>query len=294
MSSTGAIPQEAVGLDQLEVVAEGLDHPEGIAITADGRIYVGGESGQIYLIDGDDAREVANVGGFALGIAADGDGRLYVCSDALGSVLLVDPVSGVVEPFATGIDGRPMKTPNFPAFDAAGTLYVSDSGGWQLRDGLIWAVRPGRRVEVFSQESVDFPNGVAVAPDGSRLYVAESSPGAIVEIPIAQDGTAGPRRVLCELGIAVPDGLAVAADGSLVVAFYRPDVICRWSGEGGLEVLAADPQGQVLNAPTNIAFTGDDRDVAVVPNLGGWHLTRGRLGVRGAPLELPPADVIEG
>jgi hypothetical protein len=32
----------------------------------------------------------------------------------------------------------------------------------------------------------------------------------------------------------------------------------------------------------------------VVPNLGGWHLTRGRLGVRGAPLQLPGADVIEG
>lgn len=294
MSPVAAMAQNPVGLDKIEMVAEGLDHPEGIAITADGRMYVGGESGQIYLIEDDAMREVANTGGFALGIAADGDGRLYVCDDARSAVLLVDPANGDVALFANGLHDRPMRTPNFPAFDARGNLYVSDSGAWKMGDGLIWVVRSGRRVEVFSEESVDFPNGLAVAPDGSRLYVAESSPGRIVEIPIDDDGSAGPRRVLCELGLTVPDGVAVAADGSLVFACYRPDAICRWSPEAGVEVLAADPQGQALNAPTNIAFVGNDLDVMVVPNLGGWHLARGRLGVRGAPLVLPPAELIEG
>ncbi len=293
MSSVAEMALSVVGLDALEMVAEGLDHPEGIAVTADGRMFVGGESGEIYQIEGDEVTEVANTGGFILGIAADADGRLYVCDDGRSSVLLVNPTTGEMEEFATGIEGRQMRTPNFPAFDASGNLYVTDSGGWQSADGLIWVVRPGRRLEVFSEESIDFPNGVAVAPDGSRLYVAESTPGRLVEIPIEDDGSAGKRRVLCELGLAVPDGVAVASDGSLVFACYRPDAICRWSASDGVEVLASDPQGQLLNAPTNIAFVGDDLGVAVVPNLGGWHLTRGRLGVSGVPLELPPAAAIE-
>ena len=294
MAWVATMAQNPVGLDKLEMFAEGLDHAEGVAISSEGTIYVGGEAGQVYMIDDDQPREIANTGGFVLGLALDAAGRLYACDDPRSSVVRVDPSSGEVEEFAGGVEGRSMQTPNWPAFDANGNLYVSDSGAWGARDGLIWVVRPGRRVEVFSDESVDFPNGLAVAPDGSRLYAVESNPGRIVEIPIDDDGTAGARRVLCELGLVVPDGVAAADDGSLVVTCYRPDVIFRWSADDGIDVLAADPQGTALNQPTNVAFTGDQLDVAVVTNLGGWHLVRGQLGVRGAPLPHPPVDLLEG
>ena len=294
MAWVATMAQNPVGLDRLEMFAEGLDHAEGVAISSEGTIYVGGEAGQVYMIDDDQPREIANTGGFVLGLALDAAGRLYACDDPRSSVVRVDPSSGEVEEFAGGVEGRSMQTPNWPAFDANGNLYVSDSGVWGARDGLIWVVRPGRRVEVFSDESVDFPNGLAVAPDGSRLYAVESNPGRIVEIPIDDDGTAGARRVLCELGLVVPDGVAAADDGSLVVTCYRPDVIFRWSADDGIDVLAADPQGTALNQPTNVAFTGDQLDVAVVTNLGGWHLVRGQLGVRGAPLPHPPVDLLEG
>jgi gluconolactonase len=283
------------GLDRLEVFAEGLDHSEGIAILPEGTIYTGGEAGQIFRIGDDDAPvEVANTGGFVLGIAADAEGRLYACDDALASVLRIDPATGQVDTLATGLDDRPMHSPNWPAFDGAGNLYVSNSGGWGKAEGLIWVVRPGGRLEIWTEQSADFPNGVAVAPDGSRLYAVESNPGRIIEIPIADDGSAGRRRVLCELGLTVPDGVAVAADGSLVVACYRPDVIYRWSEGDGLDVLACDPQGTILSAPTNVAFTGPDLETLVCPNLAGWHLVRGDLGVRGTPLFRPTADQLEG
>jgi gluconolactonase len=286
--------RESVGLDKLETLAEGLDHPEGIAIAPDGTVYAGGEAGQIYTVEDGAPREIANTGGFVLGLALDAAGRLYACDDARSSVLLVHPSSGEVEEFASGLGDRLMHTPNSLAFDAHGNLYVSDSGAWGDRDGLIWVIRPGRRVEVFSEESCDFPNGLAVARDGSRLYCVESNPGRIVELPIDDDGRAGSRRVLYEFGLMVPDGVAVLDDGSLVVACYRPDVIFRWGAEDGVDVLAADPQGAVLNQPTNIAFTGDDLDVAVVANLGGWHLVRGRLGVRGVSLPRPSPTLIDG
>jgi gluconolactonase len=280
-------------LDDLEMFAQGLDHPEGIALASDGTIFVGGEAGQIYAIEDDSPREVANTGGFVLGLAADGEGRLYACDEARRAVLRVDPARGDVEVFASGLDGREMRCPNWPAFDAHGNLYVSDSGGWDAADGLIWVIRPGGQLEVFTEQSANFPNGLAVAPDGSRIYAVESTPGRIVEIPIDDDGSAGGRRVLCELGMVVPDGIAVADDGSLVVACYRPDAIYRWSESDGLDLLAADPQGTVLCAPTNVAFTGEDLGMLVVPNLHAWHLVRGRLGVRGTPLPRPSAELLE-
>lgn len=285
---------EPVGLDELEMFALGLDHPEGIAIAPDGTIYVGGEAGQIYRIGADDAPvEIAHIGAFALGLALDAEGRLYVCNEGAECVFRVDPANGSMEEFARGDGVRSMRVPNWGAFDAAGNYYVSDSGTWGAEDGLVWVVRPGGRTEIWSDEPRGFPNGLAVAPDGSRVFLLESMPARLVEIPIADDGSAGPLRVLCELGLMVPDGVAACDDGSLVIACYRPDALYRWSHGDGLDLVAYDPQGQVLAAPTNVAFTGAELDVLVVPSLAAWHVTRGRVGLRGTPLFVPTADQIQ-
>lgn len=289
------LTHEPIGLEPLEAFAHGLDHPEGIAIGTDGTIFVGGEGGQIYRIGPDDVpQQIASIGSFALGLALDAEGRLYACNEIASTVFRIDVGSGDVETFSRGTAERPMRVPNWGAFDGAGNYYVSDSGEWGAEDGLLWIVRPGGRAEVWTEETRGFPNGLAVAPDGSRVYLLESMPARIVEIPIDDDGRAGSRRVLCELGLIVPDGVAVADDGSLVIACYRPDALYRWSAGDGLDVIAADPQGMVLAAPTNAAFTGDQLDILVVPNLAGWHVTRGRVGLRGVPLFRPTADQLEG
>jgi sugar lactone lactonase YvrE len=285
---------EPVGLDKLEAFAEGLDHSEGIAIASDGTTYVGGEGGQIYRIVDDEPKEVANIGGFVLGLAADGDDLLYAVNMDLPGIVRVDPANGDVQEFTKGNGDRAMRVPNWLAFDSGGNLYVSDSGDWNEGNGLIWVVRPGRRAEVWTEAPKDFPNGLCVSPDGSTMYLVESTPGRIVRIPINEDGTAGEREVLCELGYVVPDGVALAEDGSLVVACYRPDAILRWSEADGLEVLVSDPQGTAISAPTNVAFPPADPELLVCPNLAGWHMVRGRLGVTGAPLARPSTKAIEG
>ena len=284
-----------VGLDHIETFAEGLDHPEGITITPGGRIYVGGEAGQIYRIEDDDtATEVANTGGFILGIAADADGRIYAADTVHRCVWRVTPDDGTHTVYAVGLPERPFSVPNWGAFDADGNLYLTDSGGWGAASGLIWRVLPGGESTVWTEAAVDFPNGCAVAPDGACLYYVESLPGRICRIDIAGDGSAGERTVLCELGLVVPDGVAITDDGGLVISCYRPDVIYRWHQDEGLSLIASDPRGTTLAAPTNVVFAGDDRSLLVVPNLGRWHLSRGRFGLRGVPLHYPTGDQLGG
>jgi gluconolactonase len=281
------IPAEPVALDRLESFAFGLDHSEGIAVTPQGELYVGGEAGQIYRIVDDKPVELVSTGGFLLGLAADADGRIYAIDNVAKKVWRYDPSSGGLGTFSDGGPAGRFKVPNWGAFDRFGNYYLTDSGDWMAGDGRIWVVRRGGRAEIWTEECRDFPNGCCLSPDGSRLYVVESVPGAIVEVPIDGTGRAGERRRLCDLGVAVPDGIACTTDGGVVVACYRPDVIYRWHPADGLSVLAADPRGTVLAAPTNVAFTGEGLATLVVPNLGRWHLTRGRLGVAGVPLHYP-------
>jgi gluconolactonase len=285
-----------VPIDQLEMFAHGLDHSEGIAMTPDGTIYVGGEAGQLYRIGADDSiEEVLSTGGFMLGLASDAEGRIFACDAANLCVWAIDPATRQKEVFCDGLPDRKLTSPNWGCFGGDGTYYFTDSGGWKEATGSLWAVRPGGRAEVWSEQSVDFPNGCAIAPDGSRLLVLESTPGKLVEYPINADGSAGERSVVVDLPGAVPDGVAFATDGSLVISCYRPDIIYRWRKDLGLQVLAEDPEGVAIAAPTNVAFTGPNRETMTVPNIGRWHLTRFRHpDLQGVPLNYPSRAQLEG
>jgi gluconolactonase len=134
---------------------------------------------------------------------------------------------------------------------------------------------------------------MALSADERTLYVLESNPAALVEIPILPDGTAGERRVIAELPGTVPDGVAVTTDGRFVIACYRPDAILLISAEGEVQTLAEDPQGTVLAAPTNVTFIGPGLDTMVVPNLGRWHMSTFALpGLAGIPLAYPLRQAI--
>jgi gluconolactonase len=282
-----------VGLDALHMFGHGVDHAEGICVAPDGTIYVSGEAGQIYRLGADDtASQVATTGGWTLGLAADADGRVYACDAAKHAVYRWTPGSGAPEVFTSGPAEAQMVSPNWGAFGPDGTYYVSDSGGWKARDGRVIAVRRGK-AEVWTSESVDFPNGLAVSPDGTELWVLESTPGRLVKFAIRSDGSAGPREVVVELTGTVPDGIAFTTDGSAVIPCYRPDVVLRWRRDLGVQVLAIDPEGVFLAAPTNCAFTGPDRSTIVLPNIGRWHVTRFTApGLQGVPLNYPTAGQI--
>lgn len=285
----------AVGLESLSVAVEGLDHPEGVTVTADGRLFAGGEEGQVYLADIESGavEQVATTDGFLLGLCADADGGLYCCDIGRRAVLKVDPRSGAVDVYSDGTDERNMVNPNWPVFDAAGNLYVTDSGRWKADDGCIYRIAPDGRTSVWSEASTNFPNGACLTPDSSALLVLESCTPALVRIPIGDDGAAGSREEMARLEGTVPDGVALDTEGNAYVCCYRPDRILRVNPAGSVEVLADDPEGTILSAPTNGVWVGDDLSIFITGNLGRWHLTRCEWGATGVPLQYPSVTAKE-
>ena len=276
----------------VSVLVDKLDHVEGVSWGLDGYCYAGGEAGQIYRIDIErkSAEQIADTGGFILGLALDASSNIYACDTGNRAVMKITP-GGEVSKYSTGAPNETFYVPNYPAFDSGGNLYVCDSGDWKSDNGKIYKVRPGGEAEVWLRSLCEFPNGLCIGPDGTSLFVAMSlNPPRISEVRLAPDGSAGEVRTVVELPGAVPDGVAFDTVGNLYIACYRPDRIYRLDSGGNLDVLADDFEGTIIAAPTNIAFCGAERDILLSANLGRWHITRYETGAKGISLHYPDFD----
>jgi gluconolactonase len=273
---------------ELRVMAGGLDHPEGLAWDPSGSIVAGGEAGQLYRVDPDagSVTEITNAGGYVLGIAIDGAGRIYWCDQVHHAVMRHDPTSGTTEPWSRGAPDVPFRVPNSLVFDASGRLYVSESGSWPDHDGALFIIEPDGATRVGSTECRDFANGVAIDPAGEFVYVLETSGPGLARFAIGPDGSVGTRELVTPLERKVPDGLAFAADGRLLISCFRPDAVFIWDGTS-VSTLAEDWMGLTLSAPTNIAFFGPDLGRLAAANIGFLHIAEIVADVRGAPLRYP-------
>lgn len=97
----------------------------------------------------------------------------------------------------------------------------------------------------------------------------------------------GPPETVVRLPGTVPDGIAFTEDGGAIISCYRPDRIYHLDRGGTLSVLAEDPEGTMLAAPTNTCFVGPDRSTLVAANLGRWHLTALQPGLVGVAPHAP-------
>jgi len=263
-----------------------LNHPEGLAIDADGNVWCGGEEGEIFRIaaDGSMIELIASTGGFTLGMAFDQQGRLYTCDLKHAVVFRLDPASGALTQFATGDGTARIKIPNVPVVDAQrNCLYVSDSHDFQQAGPGIWRFDLDSGAgSLWYDRSLRFANGMALSADGGTLYVAETFARRVTAISIGADGTAGEARSFLEEIPGLPDGLVLDTDGRLYVCCYEPSRVCRADAAGQIEILIDDPEAHMLCHPTNGAFRGTE---LFTSNLGRWHITRTEVGARG--LRLP-------
>jgi gluconolactonase len=273
-------------LTQLRTLATGLDHPEGIALGADGMLYAGGEAGQVYRIDpaGTGHEQIADTGGSALGICLDAGGSIYVCDTHHRAVMRVEPESGTVERWCESAGGSPLVMPNWGAFDADGSLWLSDSGteALDVRDGRLLRVPPGGGdAEVIEIGPLHFPNGLCLGPDGLVHWVESFTPR------LRRLTGSGPEDLVTLPGV-VPDGLALDAEGGFVIACYYPfRLLSLAPGATRAHVLLDDPTGIHLIMPTNVAFFGEGLDQIALASLGGHEIKALAARVPGAPLHYP-------
>lgn len=283
MLKTSFYMRTLVPIEQFEVFAEGLDHPEGLAFDADGDLWAGGELGQIYRITSKGkVQTITTLGGFNLGFTFSERQDLFVCNAALRSLIQLDRSGKTIRSWDRAGSYR-LRNPNFSVFDRKGNLYFSDSGRFGKNDGFLFVLRPNGKIERLLSE-LAFPNGLSLSADDRTLYVVQSTKDNVLAVPLNSSGTAGTPRIFASGLHNVPDGAALDKEGNLYVTCYASHNIYRVSPKGKVSLFAADREGTMLASPTNIAFGGPKSDEMYFANLSRWHICRVRAGIKGQPL----------
>jgi gluconolactonase len=252
------------------VLVAGLGFLEGPAVLADDAIvFCDGTHGVLLTLTDGAITEIARTGGHPNGIALGADGALYVAqfgpwpedsATSDPSIVRISP-DGAAKVILTDSSGFPLVAPNDLAFGPDGRLWITDSGD----PDHLEPTAPSRIValsdagpELVLQLEPVFANGIGFDPHG-RLLWTETTTRRVCRL----DGHG--TRVLAQLPEGhLPDGFAVAADGRLFVATLtsRGITVLSASGEllGHLDVGAE---------PTNCAFRGSSLVVTASTDSSG-------------------------
>lgn len=135
-------------------------------------------------------------------------------------------------------------------------------------------------------------NGLGVSPDGARLYHSESYRHIVRLYEVGEGGGLSPHRAFAEIEGGIPDGLALAEDGSVWVAIAHGGRVDVFEADGRRRASISVPRPMV----TSVCFGGADlRDLYIVTGSDGSGRDDAgsvfRIRAEVAGLAVPPARV---
>jgi len=222
-----------------------------------------------------DTKVFRSPSGMTNGLAFDLDGNLISCEGAdFGGrrVIKTDMENGTSTIVAGLYNDRPFNSPNDVVTDNNGRIYFTDPRYFgkepidQPLDGVYRIDNDGTAHLIIANASK--PNGIAISPEGNRLYIANydfghsnfytfpkefkgptsAVTGAILEYSLFPDGSAQFNRILVDLLNHGPDGIKVDSEGNIYVAVEGNILVYSPEGEQIEEI-------QVPNeSATNLCF----------------------------------------
>ena len=167
--------------------------------------------------------------GAANGLIFDRQGRLVACEGS-GRVTRLDLASGQLSVLAEHYNGQPFGAPNDVDIDGQGRIYfTSRLGSREPKPGgnvnAVYRIDPdGSLARIVAAPEIDMPNGLAVAPGDSTLYLIDADGRAgrarkVRAYDLKPDGSLANGRTVYDFAPGRSgDGMAVDAEGNLYVA----------------------------------------------------------------------------
>jgi gluconolactonase len=286
-----------VATGTIEVVAEGLGHPEGPDVLPDGRVVFANtyKSEASVWEAGKGVSTYAFTGGGPNACMLGTDGYVYITQcPTVGawtaperrppSIQRAAP-DGTVEIVATEIEGIRFNAPNDLTFGPDARLYFTDSGDWdpetKPHPGYIFALATDGTGEVIAELEPVYPNGIVAEPDGGVVWVESYT------LMVRRRRPDGTIEDVCRLPDGhIPDGFKIAANGDFWITAFSSGCVDIVSRDGELYD-AIQTQG----VPLNCTFDGQGNlyvcDFGTADTSGvsmGGRLLRIEVGEKGMTL----------
>lgn len=263
---------------------------EGPTFDRDGNLYlVDIPFGRIFRITPAlEWQVVVQYDGWPNGLALHRDGSLWIADYRRGLLRLE---AGALRRSANGAPSHVLGHRNSESFrglndltfDRQGRIYFTDQGQTGLHDptGRVYRYDIERKTLDLVMHGVPSPNGVALDAAGRALFVAVTRANQVWRGPILGDGTVskvGAFRTF--FGTSGPDGLAVDAEGRLVVAHASLGGAFVLNAMGEVTHFAKSPAGSTV---TNVAYRPGTSKLVMTESESGAILEADLPGA-GAPL----------
>ena len=180
------------------------------------------DTGKSRVIKGDPEILMAN------GACSDGKGRIAVCyqgkDDINGGVTLLDPENGENKDIIKNVHN----SPNDIVFNKDGTgfwftdpSYGVDQGFRNKKVGpeaIYYSDHHGNVKLVYMEGNDSRPNGLAISPDGSKLYYGESGRSkSVYSFSVEKDFTLSSKKLYHTSRSGIPDGIKCDRDGNVLI-----------------------------------------------------------------------------
>jgi sugar lactone lactonase YvrE len=205
---------------EFKVLLDGLMFTEGPR-WRDGKLYFSDmHAHKVMSVDLEGkAQTVVEVPTWPSGLGWLPDGRMLIVSMTDRKLLRLDPDGLNTH---ADLDTLASFYCNDMVVDGTGRAYIGNFGydllsGEPQKPAELIMVNPDGSARIAA-DGFDFPNGTVISPDGKTLVVGESMGHRLTAFTIQGDGSLTNRRPFADLGEAVPDGIALDAEGAIWVA----------------------------------------------------------------------------
>lgn len=184
--------------------------------------------------------------GHANGNTRDRQGRLVTC-EHLGRRVTRTEYDGSITVLADRFDGRPLSAPNDVVVAPDDAVWFTDPGYGIMTDyegvraepelpPAVYRVDPGTGAVEPVIDDVTGPNGLCFSPDGTRLYLVDSTgPPRTLRVYDLVDGRPERGRVFAAMEPGSSDGIRCDTEGNLWAA-----AAAAGDGFDGVHVFAPD------------------------------------------------------